>query len=425
MYNNNKALLFLAVQSAGLLTSSYAQTTTPAPAVCAASCTTRDTAADFTIAYDGRCKPSTFLAKVTDAATHSCLICLYNHVHGTALTDINDVVTQMCLDGYAAEEFPYAEISQKGAQFDNEHYSGGGEWNYEVETATGEDRLQTDAARVNDIYYYQAQRKVIEHPHASIESFNPYNTENVIGGIQDLDGCDLNAAYCCFAQDRQAGDNNGNCATPYEYNCVDKDPADNTNICFVDHTRSKKANHVDGGFSIYGDLKTGKENIEGAVHCHGYVWPDADPLRADAVLKGNLLFYVSMYDHMTQRGYVRNIPGSPMCACAENMAVVTRADCTQVSTSERTTFKWTVSTEEVEASINIKDVNFNACTGTPNNNNLVDRARKLNNEGLYSDEKFAALQEILVGSAAGQCNQAIEGFLASKNIIIDSATATA
>jgi hypothetical protein len=72
-----------------------------------------------------------------------------------------------------------------------------------------------------------------------------------------------------------------------------------------------------------------------------------------------------------------------------------------------------------------KDVNFNACTGTPNNNNLVDRARKLNNEGLYSDEKFAALQEILVGSAAGQCNQAIEGFLASKNIIIDSATATA
>merc|ERR1711862_886952 len=48
----------------------------------------------------------------------------------------------------------------------------------------------------------------------------------------------------------------------------------------------------------------------------GLVWGD-DPLQADNVYKGNLLFYVPMYDHMTQRGYVRNIPGAPMCACAE------------------------------------------------------------------------------------------------------------
>ena len=127
------------------------------------------------------------------------------------------------------------------------------------------------------------------------------------------------AIVSCWPKDRQANDNNGNCATPYEYNCVDKDPADNANICYIDHERSSKASHVDSGFSIFGDLVTKKENIEGPVHCHGFAWSD-DPLHADSVFKGNLLFYVSMYDHMTQRGYVRNIPGSPMCACSENVS---------------------------------------------------------------------------------------------------------
>merc|ERR1712216_397039 len=168
----------------------------------------------------------------------------------------------------------------------------------------------------------------------------------------------------------------------YENNCIDKDPADNTKYCYVDHARSSKANHVAGGFSIYGDPVTGKENIEGSVHCHGFAWPDYDPLHRDNILKGNLLFFVSMYDHMTQRGYVRNIPGSPMCACAENMAVVTRADCTQTDTTENTTFQWTVSTSSIVAVPKITDVNFNACTGKNANNNLEERVRKLNDDGL-------------------------------------------
>jgi len=406
---NNKALLLLAVQATALLT--------PTLAICETECANsgKDPAADFTVNYSGRCTPSTFKAKVTNTATRACLICLYNAETGSSETTIDAVITNLCIDGYGTGVFPYSEISRKGPQFDNEHYAGGGEWNYEIETATGEDALDVDAARVDDIYYYEAQRKVIEFPE-HIESFNPFNSDNTIGGFQDLDGCDLNAAYCCFAQDRQAGDNNGNCATPYEYNCVDKDPADNTNICYIDHSRSSKSSHVDSGFSIFGDLKTGKENIEGAVHCHGHVWPENDPLHPDSILKGNLLFYVSMYDHMTQRGYVRNIPGSPMCACAENMAVVTRADCTQTATSEKTTFTWNVTSASLDASIDITDVNFNACQGVNANNNLYERARKLEQQGKLSSQKVAALKEVLVGSQAGQCNAAIESFLGTKGI---------
>ena len=43
---------------------------------------------------------------------------------------------------------------------------------------------------------------------------------------------------------------------------------------------------------------------------------------------------MQMYDHLYQRGYVREIPGAPMCACIEQMAVVTRADCTQLDVDE-------------------------------------------------------------------------------------------
>jgi len=386
------------------------------------------------VKYSGRC---TVDAATTNlgAENLACLVCKYN-LDNTDTKDAEGVLRALCVDAYAANEFEFSKISGRGDQFDNEHYAGGGEWNYEIETGTGEDSLEVDAARVDEVYYYEAQRKVIQFPDY-LKSVNPFtNAEADPNGhglysdptklgearangavdkfFPDLDGCDINAAYCCFAQDRQANDNNGNCATPYEYNCVDKDPADNANICYVDHKRSTKVNHVSGGFSIFGDLKTGAENIEGPIHCHGLVWGD-DELDADNVYKGNLHFYVSMYDHMTQRGYVRNIPGAPMCACAENMPVVTRADCTQIAAAEDTTFTYDATTG-VAASVYITDLNFNACQGVNANNNLEERAKQLEEDGKLSSEKRAALQQVLVGSGAGKCNAAIESFLGENGI---------
>jgi len=392
------------------------------------------------VKYSGRCTVDKATAEL-GTENLACLVCKYN-LDSTDTKDAEGVLRALCGDAYAANEFSFSKISGRGDQFDNEHYSGGGEWNYEIETATGEDALDVDAARVDEVFYYEAQRKVIEFPDY-LKSVNPFtnsaengpfsdtndpanghglysdSTEERANGaadkfFPDLDGCDINAAYCCFAQDRQAGDNNGNCAEPYEYNCVDKDPADNANICYVDHKRSTKANHVSGGFSVFGDLKTGKEDIEGPIHCHGLVWGD-DELQADNVYKGNLLFYVSMYDHMTQRGYVRNIPGAPMCSCAENMPVVTRSDCTQIAASEDTTFTYDA-TEGVAASVYIKDLNFNACQGVNANNNLEERAKQLEEDNKLSSEKRAALQQVLVGSGAGKCNAAIEKFLGTQGI---------
>jgi len=41
---------------------------------------------------------------------------------------------------------------------------------------------------------------------------------------------------------------------------------------------------------------------------------------------------------MYVRGYVKNIPGAPMCACAEQMPTVSRADCTQIDFESK--FPW-------------------------------------------------------------------------------------
>ena len=256
----------------------------------------------------------------------------------------------------------------------------------------------------------EAQTKVIDLP-LYLDSFDP-----------DQDGCDLNAAFCCWVQDRQANDNNGNCNTPYESQCIDRDPGDNTNFCYTDHSRSSTAHNVDGGFSVFGNVLNGAENIEGSVHCHGFAWAQ-DDTDISSVYKGNNLFFVSLYDHMYQRGYVRNAPGSAMCGCAENMAVVTRADCTEIAAAETFTFTYTAATAEFSGLLSkVRDLNFNACQGANGrNNDLEAYYRRLVNEGKQTQENLDALHEILVGTARGQCNQAITNFMSTKGIIRSNA----
>jgi hypothetical protein len=105
---------------------------------------------------------------------------------------------------------------------------------------------------------------------------------------------------------------------------------------------------------------------EGAIHCHGYAWAndEYDPITR---YRANNLFYVSMYDHMHQRGYVENIPGAPMCGCVEKMPMATRSDCTQVDLTEDFTVVFDGST--IEAKMTKVEVDFNACQGKNGRNN--------------------------------------------------------
>ena len=109
---------------------------------------------------------------------------------------------------------------------------------------------------------------------------------------------------------------------------------------------------------------------EGDIHCHGLSW-SSDPNDISSIFKFNNFFYVTLYDHWYTRGYVENsvdgsynTTGHPMCGCVNEMPMVTRADCTQVTSADITfTVQWT---EEDGLSIEagtLTDIQLDSCEG--------------------------------------------------------------
>jgi len=110
-----------------------------------------------------------------------------------------------------------------------------------------------------------------------------------------------------------------------------------------------------------------------------------------------------MYDHMYQRGYVRNVPGAPMCGCVEKMPVVSRADCTEISALEIWKFHWKADAGpnkegELTASLDRAEIDFNACQARGGNNNLEAFYDRLYQEGRASLEDRQMLKRTLVGN---------------------------
>lgn len=105
------------------------------------------------------------------------------------------------------------DIIEQSEEFVTEYYLGQGPWNLETEDNQGNNELAEDAAIIDEV-----QDTIVEHQRLADPSW--------------LSQCSMNAAMCVWRRDRQANDNNGNCATPYEQNCVDAEPADNADICY-------------------------------------------------------------------------------------------------------------------------------------------------------------------------------------------------
>lgn len=103
---------------------------------------------------------------------------------------------------------------------------------------------------------------------------------------------------------------------------------------------------------------------EHEIHAHGLAWDD-EGLTND--LKANVLFYVSMYDHLYTRGYVENFQGAPMCGCLEEMPVVSRADCTYPTAEERFVARYDEYGAFMGIMLRDMDISFNACNGNTNN----------------------------------------------------------
>lgn len=224
-------------------------------------------------------------------------------------------VASICQQGFAGfNALPFREIPGPfgSDDFIKQYYNGGTDFNEHVATlfpslSPGVESmlLSEEASNVAVTFTGEATFGMLKWPDY----------------VPNFQTCSNNAAMCCWPQDRQANDGNGNCASPYDTNCVDADPGDNTDLCYTNITASAKSTGYaasNAGISFPYDGQNNQDVGEGPIHCHGLAWSDDvnDPTN---VYKGNNLFYISMYDHMSKRGYVRNIPGAPMCACLEQV----------------------------------------------------------------------------------------------------------
>lgn len=199
---------------------------------------------------------------------------------------------------------------EANANFVKNFYLGRTDWNEEYETLYAStpaginytNILAEDAAVVNAAYLGAGTYGKIVFP-SELPMFS---------------NCQLNSVYCCWPSDRQPNDGNGDCEYPTDSECVDAKPDDNTNLCLTQHAAASSSTtwkSSSGQFIFPGDDAEG----EGPIHCHGFVWDEFNQNDPSVMLKGNSLFYISMYDHLYNRGYVRNIPGAPMCGCAEQV----------------------------------------------------------------------------------------------------------
>lgn len=109
-----------------------------------------------------------------------------------------------------------------------------------------------DGQFIKDFYTYHAQNSLVEFPDELLQ----------------FKGCKANAIKCCWVQDRhnENAQNNGNCRADadgvYRNGCIDRDPADNTDICYVDMQENRRHNHVAGGKAIFHDFDLADDDDE-------------------------------------------------------------------------------------------------------------------------------------------------------------------
>jgi len=246
-------------------------------------------------------------------------------------------VGQMCegADETSRENFiPWSAVTDRGYQFDKEFFNGGTFFNEDYATADAPDLLATQTARLKQIESTVLKKRGISWP-SNIENFSD-------------DSCDEPVAMCCWTADRDKV-GTGSCSGT---DCQDKDPVDNTDVCYFDSRDSSFAAHVIDATTVFPD------DSEGPVHCHGFTFNSA----SETKYAGNTLFQVAMSYGLMGNGYVREIQGAPMCGCIKTMPKVTSAGCTSTTVTE----KWALTkngANKLEIKLSATDISFGECDG--------------------------------------------------------------
>mmetsp|Transcript_45698 Transcript_45698/g.67468 ORF Transcript_45698/g.67468 Transcript_45698/m.67468 type:complete len:1196 (-) Transcript_45698:285-3872(-) len=306
-----------------------------------------------------------------------------------------DKVHAICGEAFDnAIEIPFKNIAMqtRDYEFERRFFNGDTRWNEETETPGGTSVLRTDATNVRQFFHNFAKNVHVEWPDE----------------LSNFKKCTTNAAMCCWPRDRQANDKEGTCRKPYDSECYDKNPLVNTNLCFMDLAKGDTSTD----FGSLGTVVFQNDEDE-PIHCDGFAWGN-DPNDFTNRYKANNLFFISMYHNMLERGYVENIPGAPMCACVEQMPVVTRSGCKQIDVDEN--FKFTYDGTSFTAELTDINIVFQDCEGLNNSrDDLRAYMGKLYREGKVTSDQYAALGNVLVGPS--NCPYALDYHYATKGYV--------
>mmetsp|Transcript_32532 Transcript_32532/g.69277 ORF Transcript_32532/g.69277 Transcript_32532/m.69277 type:complete len:541 (+) Transcript_32532:256-1878(+) len=191
-------------------------------------------------------------------------------------------------------------------------------------------------------------------------------------------GCELNTAMCCFTDD---GTDDG-------FAGFAANGDDTTDVCHHELELSRESNFIEEGWSVFPGSET-------ATHCVGFTWTDGDD-----ELIGNMMYDISLRN-TANKGYLKSVPGSPMCGCVEHMPVVEEAACRTAAKVGEATYTFTYEAALGEDALSAS----NAATITYGNCAAADlKAQYVANGG---DE--ALMNEHLVG--AGGCEDDLEDYL--------------
>merc|ERR1712072_647842 len=279
-------------------------------------------------------------------------------------------------------------------QEENDFLKRGG---YEKFVYIGNDPRLNDCLSTTEESYQAGQAIKDFYPGEASKSFLGSPTAE----FQEGSCPETNSAVCCWHRDRQYFDNNGNCS---ERDCAKQNPGDNTDLCWTE--------------------------TENDLHCHGFAWAQDSlaPGDINAKAKWNNLYFVSLYDHLYQRGYANSVTDDDkiagmqaMCGCVEDMNPVARADCTEaIGRANYTVFQdgpdGPLTIQQVPGSFYIE---FQACEGYdyvedfgpedyalagPNsaelddsNNDLAAFVYRLYLEGKIDEDNVNAFEETIIG----------------------------
>lgn len=211
------------------------------------------------------------------------------------ISEMQDTLDQKC-GAIATKDL--SDTTGNGPQFLKNFLDGGTTWNNHVETNSGEYVLQDDAAVIATEYAASTSNEIYSAPDGGTEAVYERYFSNFFTSEEE---CGLGVIECCYTANRS------------------KNFVGNAEMCALDLTPARQSNHIsNNAYTVYDG------NDPNDIYCTGFAY-EAGSFGED--VKYNTLFHMAMKTNLYDKGYVRNVPGAPLCGCIEQMPIVDGADC--------------------------------------------------------------------------------------------------